>query len=133
MIRASFRCEDMVKCVLGLKALEIEAYKALLNQGPLTAEQLGVLLHRERSTAYRALQNLIACGIVYRETKSIESGGYYYEYVGVEPSELKALVRKNVDEWYSQMNELIEKMDDKMKALVIRLDEEETRAQTKTK
>lgn len=125
MIRASFRCEDMVKCVLGLKSLDIEAYKALLMHGPLTAEKLGEILNRERSTAYRSLQSLISCGIVYRETKSIESGGYYYEYVAIEPHEMKKMVKKNVDEWYNQMNELIEKMDDKVSALIQRMDEEE--------
>ena len=127
MIRASFRCEDVVKCVLGLKSLDVEAYKALLMHGPLTAEKLGEILNRERSTAYRSLQNLIACGIVYRETQSIESGGYYYEYVAIEPQEMKQLVKKNVDEWYNQMNELIEKMDDKVSALVLRMDDEENR------
>lgn len=126
MIRASFKCEDMVKCVLGLKSLDIDAYKALLVHGPLTAEKLGEILSRERSTAYRSLQNLIACGIVYRETRSIESGGYYYEYVAIEPQEMKQMVKKNVDEWYNQMNELIEKMDDKVSALVTRLDDEES-------
>ncbi|MGA9189045.1 MAG: helix-turn-helix domain-containing protein [Methanosarcina sp.] len=127
MIRASFRCEDVVKCVLGLKSLDVEAYKALLMHGPLTAEKLGEILNRERSTAYRSLQNLIACRIVYRETQSIESGGYYYEYVATEPQEMKQLVKKNVDEWYNQMNELIEKMDDKASTLVLRMDDEENR------
>lgn len=125
MIRASFRCEDMVKCVLGLKSLDIEAYNALLLDGPLTTEKLGEILNRERSTAYRSLQNLIACGIVYRETRSIESGGYYYEYVAIEPQEMKRMVKKNVDEWYNQMNDLIEKMDDKVSVLIQRMDEEE--------
>jgi predicted transcriptional regulator len=122
MIRDSSGCEDMVKCVLGLKALDIEAYKALLEHGPLTAEKLGDLLNRERSTAYRSLQNLISCGIVYRETRSIESGGYYYKYVAIDPQELKKMVKKNVDEWYQQMNELIEKLDDKINSLILRMD-----------
>lgn len=126
MIRASFRCEDMVKCVLGLKSLDIDTYKALLMHGPLTAEKLGEILSRERSTAYRSLQNLIACGIVYRETRSIDSGGYYYEYVAIEPQEMKQMVKKNVDEWYNKMNDLIEKMDDKVSALVMRMEDEET-------
>src|SRR5664280_1949090 len=117
MIRTSFRCEDMVKYVLGLKSLDVEAYKALLLNGPLTAEKLGEILNRERSTAYRSLQNLLTCGIVYRETRSIESGGYYYEYVALEPQETKQMVRKIVDEWYDRMNELIEKMDSKVSAL----------------
>jgi predicted transcriptional regulator len=117
MIRTSFRCEDMVKYVLGLKSLDVEAYKALLLNGPLTAEKLGEILNRERSTAYRSLQNLLTCGIVYRETRSIESGGYYYEYVALETQETKQMVRKIVDEWYDRMNELIEKMDSKVSAL----------------
>ncbi|WP_410508941.1 helix-turn-helix domain-containing protein [Methanosarcina hadiensis] len=124
MIRASFRCEDMVKCVLGLKSLDIDAYKALIMHGPLTAEKLGEILNRERSTAYRSLQNLISCGIVYRETKSIDGGGYYYEYVAIEPQEMKQMVKKNVDEWYSRMNDLIEKMDDKVNALAARMDDD---------
>lgn len=121
MIRASSRCEDMVKCVFGLRSLDIEAYKTLLMHGPLTTEKLGEILNRERSTAYRSLQNLIACGIAYRETRYIESGGYYYEYIPIEPREAKQVLKKNVDEWYTQMNdlieknELIEKVDDKSK------------------
>jgi len=110
MIRANFRCEDMVKHVLGLKSLDIEAYKALILYGPLTAEKLGEILNRERSTAYRSLQNLLTCGIVFREIRSIESGGYYYEYVAIEPQETKRMVKETVDEWYNRMNELIEKM-----------------------
>ncbi len=127
MIRANFRCEDVIKCVLGLKSLDIEAYKALLMHGPLTTEKLGEIINRERSTAYRSLQNLTVCGIVYRETQSIDSGGYYYEYVAIEPQEMKQMVKKNVDEWYNQMNELIEKMDDKVSVFVLRMEDEENR------
>jgi predicted transcriptional regulator len=109
MIRANFRYEDLIKFVFGLKSLDLETYKALLKHGHLTSEKLGEIINRERSTAYRSLQNLITCGIVYRETKSIEGGGYYYEYVAIEQSELKGMVKKNIDEWYRQMNLLIEK------------------------
>jgi predicted transcriptional regulator len=114
MTRANFRCDDMLKNILGLKSLDIEAYKILLLKGPMTAEKLGEILNRERSTAYRSLQNLLTCGIVYREEKSIESGGYYYEYVAVEPRETQKMVKRIVDEWYGKMNELIEKMDAKI-------------------
>lgn len=123
MIQKSLGCEDLVKCVLGLKSLDIDAYKTLLEYGPLTAEKLGELLHRERSTAYRSLQNLISCGIVFRENESIENGGYYYKYIAIDPQEMKQMVRKNVDEWYQQMNELIEKLDDKINSLILRINE----------
>jgi predicted transcriptional regulator len=111
MLRAECKCEDMAKCVLGLKELDISTYKALLENGPMTAEKLGELLGRERSTAYRSLQNLISAGLVYRETKSISIGGYYYEYVGIEPVVVKEMIRKNIDQWYEKMNDLIENFD----------------------
>ena len=111
MLRAECKCEDMAKCVLGLKELDISTYKKLLESGPMTAEQLGDLLERERSTAYRSLQNLISAGLVYRETKSIDIGGYYYEYVAIEPLKVKQMIKNTIDEWYHKMNELIENFD----------------------
>ncbi len=111
MLRADCKCEDMAKCVLGLKELDISTYKKLLENGPMTAEKLGDLLERERSTAYRSLQNLISSGLVYRETRSIDIGGYYYEYVAIEPARVKEMIRKTVDEWYRKMGDLIENFD----------------------
>lgn len=111
MLRADCKCEDMAKCVLGLKELDINTYKSLLEAGPMTAEQLGEILSRERSTAYRSLQNLISAGLVYRETKSIDIGGYYYEYVAIEPEKVKLMIKNTIDNWYMKMNSLVENFD----------------------
>ncbi len=111
MLRADCKCEDMAKCVLGLKELDINTYKSLLEAGPMTAEQLGEMLSRERSTAYRSLQNLISAGLVYRETKSIDIGGYYYEYVAIEPEKVKQMIKNTIDNWYAKMNTLVENFD----------------------
>lgn len=111
MLRAECKCEDMAKCVLGLKELDISTYKKLLESGPMTAEQLGQMLGRERSTAYRSLQNLAAAGLVYRETKSIDVGGYYYEYAAIEPARVKEMLRSTIDEWYRKVSVLIENFD----------------------
>ncbi|MDY0388147.1 MAG: helix-turn-helix domain-containing protein [Methanolobus sp.] len=116
MLRAECKCEDMAKCILGLKELDINAYKTLLENGSMTAEKLGKLLDRERSTAYRSLQNLIACGLVYRETKSISIGGYYYEYVAIEPTVVKEMIKETIDQWYQKMNDLIENFDKELLA-----------------
>jgi predicted transcriptional regulator len=109
MIRASFGYEDAVKCIFGLNSLDLETYKTLLLHGPITTEGLGKIVKREKSTVYRSLQNLIACGIAYRKKRSIEGGGYYYEYISVESGKVKKVLKKNIDDWYYQMNELIEK------------------------
>ena len=112
MLRANYKCDDVAKCILGLKALDLDSYKALLAHGPITAEKLGELLSRERSTAYRSLQNLISCGLVYRETKSIDVGGYYYEYVAIDPCEMKNMIKSNIDEWHTKMTKLVETIDE---------------------
>ncbi|WP_407355996.1 helix-turn-helix domain-containing protein [Methanolobus sp. WCC5] len=116
MLRAECKCEDMAKCVLGLKELDINTYKILLENGAMTAERLGELLGRERSTAYRSLQNLISSGLVYRETRSISIGGYYYEYVAIEPTVVKEMIKKTIDQWYKKMNDLIENFDKELLA-----------------
>lgn len=116
MLRANFKCDDVAKCILGLKSLDVDSYKALLTNGPMTAEKLGEILSRERSTAYRSLQNLISCGLVYRETRSIDVGGYYYEYVAIDPCEMKNMIKSNINEWHEKMTKLVDNIDEDIMA-----------------
>ncbi len=118
MIRGDFKCDDIAKCILGLKNIDLDAYKILIAKGPMNAERLGELLNRERSTAYRSLQNLMVCGLVHRETRTISAGGYYYEYVALEPQRMKDMVQGNIDAWYNKMKLLVADIDkDIMKKL----------------
>ena len=111
MIRGDFKCDDIAKCILGLKTIDIESYKILVAKGPMTAEGLGEILKRERSTAYRSLQSLMSCGLVHRETKNITTGGYFYEYVALEPVRMKKMMQGNIDEWYNKMTKLVAEID----------------------
>lgn len=111
MIRGDFKCEDIAKCILGVKEIDIDTYKTLVAKGPMTAESMGVILNRERSTAYRSLQNLMVCGLVRRETRTISSGGYFYEYIALEPSRMKDMVQANIDQWYNKMKTLVHNID----------------------
>lgn len=111
MIHGNFKCVDIAKCVLGLKNLDLETYRLLVSRGQMTAEELGEHLNRERSTAYRALQNLMSCGLVYRETKTIEGGGYYYVYLALDPCKMKDMIQDNIDSWYEKMKVMIEDIE----------------------
>ncbi len=111
MIHGNFRCEDIAQCILGLKDIDIDTYKTLASKGAMTAEQLGEMLNRERSTAYRSLQNLIRCGLVHRETRIISSGGYYYEYIALDPWRMKEMMQGNIDQWYNKMKKLVANID----------------------
>jgi predicted transcriptional regulator len=111
MIRGDFKCEDIAKCILGIKEIDIDTYKTLVTKGPMTAESLGVLLKRERSTAYRSLQNLMGCGLVRRETRTISSGGYFFEYIALDPCRMKEMMQGNIDQWYNKMKRLVAQID----------------------
>lgn len=111
MIRGDFKCDDIAKCILGLKNIDVDAYKLLVTRGPMTAEKLGEILNRERSTAYRSLQSLMTCGLVHRETKTISAGGYYYEYIALEPKKMKEMIQGNIDEWYNKMKNIVSDID----------------------
>ncbi len=111
MIRGDFKYDDIAKCILGLKNIDIETYKTLVAKGPMTAESLGVILNRERSTAYRSLQNLMGCGLVRRETRTISSGGYFYEYLALDPVRMKEMMLGNIEQWYNKMKKLVADID----------------------
>ncbi|MDF1558469.1 MAG: helix-turn-helix domain-containing protein [ANME-2 cluster archaeon] len=111
MIHGNFNCSDIAKCVLGLKSLDLDSYRLLVQKGAMTAEELGEILNRERSTAYRALQNLMTCGLVYRETKTIEGGGYYYIYKALDPCKLKDMVQENINTWHEKMSALTQDIE----------------------
>jgi predicted transcriptional regulator len=111
MIRGNFKCDDIVKCILGLKNIDIETYRILVTEGPMTAEKLGELLGRERSTAYRSLQGLMGCGLAHRETRTISTGGYFYEYIALDPCMMKEMVLENIDEWSNKMKKFVSEID----------------------
>ena len=104
-------CRDIVKCLYRLTDFELAIYKKLVKQGPLRADDLSPVLKKDRSTVYRALQKLVASGLAFRDTKSIERGGYYHVYSAVTPDQLRNKLHKCADDWFKNMNEAIEEFD----------------------
>ncbi len=101
--------EELMKCALGIKTTEIQAYCALVNTGPLTIQEATDLLDKSRSTAQRLLQNLVEKGLATREEELIGLGGFKYVYRAVPPERLKDSIRGTLDRWYERM---ISELDD---------------------
>jgi predicted transcriptional regulator len=99
--------EDIIKCALGIRDLEVKTYFTLLEK-PMQVQEIADKLHRNRSTIQRSLTNLISKGLATRRTKSIARGGYYYEYEAAPPSEVKKMVRAALDQWYEKMLHFLE-------------------------
>ena len=104
-------CRDIVKCIYRLSDFELAIYKKLVKQGELKADDLAPVMKKDRSTVYRALQRLVASGLAFRETKSIERGGYYHVYSAVSPEQLKDRLHKCADDWFENMNKAIDDFD----------------------
>jgi len=81
--------EELIKCALGVKTTEIQAYCALVNAGPQTVQDASDTLDKSRSTAQRLLQNLVEKGLATREEEL--------------PERLRESIRGTLDRWYERM------------------------------
>jgi predicted transcriptional regulator len=95
--------EELIKCALGMKTTEIQAYCVLVNAGPQTVQDATDMLDKSRSTAQRLLQNLVEKGLATREEELIGLGGYKYIYRAVPPERLKDSIRETLDTWHERM------------------------------
>jgi predicted transcriptional regulator len=102
-------CHDLVQCAFSLAEFEVEVYYQLSQSGPLRADELAAKMGQDRSTVYRSLQKLMTCGMVYRETKSIERGGYFHIYKAIGKELLRERLERCVNDWYSHMQEVLSK------------------------
>ncbi|MFH1774924.1 MAG: helix-turn-helix domain-containing protein [Methanobacteriota archaeon] len=91
--------ETIMDCMFGLKNFETEIYFELINRDSLTVNELVSKFGKDRSTVQRALKNLIAAGLVYREQKNIKNGGYYYVYHVAKFDSVKDTIKTSVKEW----------------------------------
>ncbi|KUK04930.1 helix-turn-helix domain-containing protein [Methermicoccus shengliensis] len=111
IIRGDLECNDLAECVLGLKGLDLQTYKLLCKEGDMTVERLSERLGKEKSTVYRALQNLLSAGLVSRRKMVIEGGGYYYIYRALDPHVLKQNLIANINQWYHKMMSFVKDID----------------------
>jgi predicted transcriptional regulator len=101
------QCDDILQCVMSLNPLEVLAYETLVEKGPLKADELAKEIRRDRSTAYRCLRHLISCRICYKETRSIEKGGYFHIYIAESPDKVKTKLEECTEQWYRKMKDAI--------------------------
>jgi len=113
MFSGAATCEDVMQCFFNLNEFEIWVYLRLLNEGPQRPDDLAGTIRRDRTTVYRALQKLISSGICFRETKTIERGGYYHVYSAVSPEVVKKKIQNCMEQWNLSMKKALDEFDEK--------------------
>lgn len=104
-------CEDVIKCVFDLNSLDMTVHRNLKKMGETRADDLSKILDKDRSTIYRSLQKLTCCGICTKNTKTIETGGYYHTYKHNDDKKTKEALEKCIDNWYKQMKDTIKNLE----------------------
>lgn len=97
---------DLLCCAFGLRSSEIDIYFSLLG-GTKTVEELEAIIERDRSTVQRILQKLDHKGLVEREKKGIERGGYFYVYRAISTEAVKQQILDQLEHWYTETKRLL--------------------------
>ena len=118
--------QEIIKCALGIKRTEIQAYCVLVNKGPVTIQEATDFLGKSRSTAQRLLQNLVEKGLATREEELIGLGGYKYVYKPIPPERLKETISRNLDSWYQKMQSELEDFPEKIMQINCEFDRNES-------
>ena len=109
--------DDLMKCTLGVKTVEVEAYCALYGLGKTTVQEVAERLDKSRPTTQRLLQSLVEKGLATREEELIGLGGYKYVYHAVPPDSLTVSIKGMLDKWYRKMVEEIEDLPKKIEEM----------------
>ena len=102
------KCNSILQSVLNLSPLEVMIYRLLVQEGPMRSDELASMINKNRSTAYRSLENLVACNVCRKNTRTLERGGKYYIYSAVPPSDVRENMQQCTDRWYKTVSEAIE-------------------------
>ena len=113
-LRRDMECEGLLECFHGLKELDKECFRALVDAGePLTVDEIAEVVDRERSTAYRAVQRLLQTGFIEKDQVNYDQGGYYHVYSPTDPSQIADDMQRMLNDWYAKMGQLIQEFETK--------------------
>ena len=116
-LQADMECEGLLECVHGLRQLDKEVFRTLVESGtPLTVDEVAGTVGRERSTAYRTGQRLLQAGFIQKDQVNDEQGGYYHVYRPTDPDEVADDMQRMLNDWYAKMGTLIQEFRDKYDA-----------------
>lgn len=113
MFSGAATCEDVMQCFFNLNEFEMKLYMKLVDEGSQRSDDLAKKVKKDGTTVYRSLQKLISCGICFRETKTIDRGGYYHVYSAVSPQIIRKKIQDCIEQWNTSMEKALEEFDEK--------------------
>ena len=102
----------ILSCVFGIRDHESRTYLTLLDTPGSTVEELATTLDRDRSNVNRSLSTLREKGLVERQRRLLDPGGYVYQYTAVDLPTAKTMLHDALDEWADTVHDSIEEFGD---------------------
>ncbi|MFC7322981.1 helix-turn-helix domain-containing protein [Halorubrum rutilum] len=113
-LQRDMACEGLLECFHGLTQLDRRVFQELVRaEAPLTIDEIGDAVDRERSTAYRAVQRLLQAGFIQKEQVNYDQGGYYHVYRPTDPEQVADDMQRMLNDWYAKMGQLIQEFEEK--------------------
>ena len=109
--RRGATCSDLLSCLYNLKPIDMEVLIEVAKNRDAMLTQIAELVHRDRSSTHRCLSKLVSAGLVHKQSKTLEGGGYYHVYSMTEPAKIKAYARQRVQEITDSLERLIENFE----------------------
>src|SRR6056297_1997048 len=89
----------VAQTVLGLRSQDLATYDAVSSQPGASTKELAADLDRDRSNVNRSLTRLDEAGLVCRQRRLLDGGGYFYAYFA-EPGDIVAdRLSEALDRW----------------------------------
>ncbi|WP_248895843.1 helix-turn-helix domain-containing protein [Haloplanus halobius] len=98
----------VLSCVFGIQDHESRTYLTLLDNPGSTVAELADELDRDRSNVNRSLTTLLEKGLVDRERRLLDPGGYVYQYTATPLPEAKEMLHRTLDEWVDRVHDAID-------------------------
>lgn len=103
--------QDVVLSVVGLGRAEMWSYVVLVEHPDSDPGHISDILGRHRRHTARALRELHDAGLVEREKRPCEGGGWGYFYQPIPVEEMKQYLREKLDKWTAHVENDIENFD----------------------
>ena len=113
--RRGATCSDLLSCLYNLKPIDMEVLIEVAKNRDAMLTQIAELVHRDRSSIHRCLSKLVSAGLVHKQSKTLEGGGYYHVYSMAEPEQIKEYARQRVKEITDSLESLIENFESDLK------------------
>ncbi|HDD35871.1 MAG TPA: TrmB family transcriptional regulator [Archaeoglobus veneficus] len=104
----NLNCKNFLECFYGLNESDIDVFRILVQLREAKIDELSKALKKSENSVYKSLQKLLMAGLVIRDKKLIEGGGYYYTYKPSNLDEVVAEMHKVIDAWYVKIKSTID-------------------------